>query len=111
MKTIEFNKDYSKLNDKFFTTIRKNDKHIFDNEIVCIKTPTKEFKAICDCFSKIKFKNIPSCLLCKDLDFLPVYTRESPFVHEQALEIIKKIPNYENLTLESFVHLYSFVKV
>lgn len=109
MKVIKFDRDYSKLNNNNFTSIRDHDKHIFNNQIVIIKSPTKEFKAKCISWGRVKFSNIPKNVFINDLEFSPVFTRESLFVHEQALRIIKEI--YPNLNLDSFVYLYNFKKV
>ena len=46
---MKFSKDYSKLNQTFFTTIRKNTRHYrsigIRSRAISIQSPTKEFKA------------------------------------------------------------------
>ncbi len=45
MQVIKFSKDYPKLEDNVFTTIRRYDRYQIDDKVI-IETPTKEFEAI-----------------------------------------------------------------
>ncbi|MDY9922759.1 hypothetical protein [Methanobacterium sp.] len=46
MKTIKFAKDYQKLQDDFFSTIRTPPKELRSGQECLIQTPIREFKAI-----------------------------------------------------------------
>ena len=69
---MKFSKDYSKLDSRIFTTIRKNTHHnrLLGNtgNKIKIQTPTKEFRAYLIAKNKIKKKQITEKLARSDAD-------------------------------------------
>lgn len=67
MKILKFSKDYSKLEDRVFTTIRRYDRYKV-GEIVSVKTPTKQFHVLILHKFKSKAKDLHKEFLCYDTD-------------------------------------------
>lgn len=107
MKTVRFDKHYSKLDDKRFTTIRDHAKDVFRDDIVCIKTPKNNFKARCTLEELMRFKDIPIHILMNDLGIFNTGIDLEP--HEYCLKEMQKI--YPNLKLDNIVFVYYFEKV
>jgi len=98
MKTIKFEKHYSKLDDKEFTTIRTGRKDILD-EIVKIKSPETEFLAKCVNIKYVKMSNINSDLLKKDTD-----TKYASYAMNELRQY------YPKLDWGAYVYVYYFEK-
>lgn len=65
---MKFTKDYSKLDRRIFTTIRKNSSYYMCGMILTIKTPTKEFKARITMSETISKNEITTSLARFDAD-------------------------------------------
>lgn len=109
MKTIKFSKDFKKLENENFTTIRKNDKKYKLHEIVQAKTPTKEFNIEVIGMQVTEFGRIHPVQLCADLDidFNYFYEEQS---YEWLLEQFKPFLG-DDLTVDTVVYFYHFKKV
>ena len=66
MKYIRFSHDYPKLQDECFSTIRRYDKGFEPGDVVLIKKPSMDFKAVVTNKTKIKLSRIPDDVLLKD---------------------------------------------
>ncbi len=108
MKVIKFDKDYKKLENYDFTTIRDHNKEIFLEEIVLIKTPTKSFKAEVTGLAKLPLKDIGCDLIAKDLDLEEEWLNGT-VMFEDLLESLQEI--YHGLTWDSVVFAYSFMRI
>jgi hypothetical protein len=99
MKTIRFSKDFKKLDDPYFPTIRKKSKGLNTGRYYMIKTPTKEFQAILIVQNKVRFCEIPELTLYRDTE---VTSREG------ALEAMREY--YPGLKETDQVMVYWFTK-
>lgn len=109
IETFKFNKDFKKLDEDIFTTIRIHSKDILINEIVCIDSPNKKFNAKLIGVSKRKLHDIHISTLKDDLEvFCHPYSSVAD-CYSECLEGIQKY--YPDLTLDSEVYLYYFKKV
>ena len=94
MKNIKFSQDYSKLNDRVFTTIRRYDRYKV-GETVSVKTPTKKFYALILHKFKCFAKELHEEFLCYDTDTENLV---------EAIKVLnsfykKPINDYEKLTI------------
>lgn len=64
---MKFSREYSKLNDRVFTTIRGYNSYQ-EGQIILIRSPTREFRARILLKTPVKFKEIPEELLQYDTD-------------------------------------------
>jgi hypothetical protein len=108
MKVIKFSKDYTKLENYDFTTIRNKNKNLKLEEIVLIKTPTVEFKAEVTGSCKIPLKDMSCDLIAKDLDSLEQWLNGS-LLYEDLLKSLQVF--YPELTWKSIVFGYSFMRI
>lgn len=99
LKTIKFSKDFSKLDDRYFSTIRKPGKKLRTGNWHPIQTPTRTFKALLIADYTEKLKHVPTRTLTVDTD---TETRE------EALEVLKGF--YPDLSWDSTVRLLWFLK-
>lgn len=67
VKTLKFSHNYSKLNNRSFTTIRRRDKYAVGEKVQVI-TPSKRFYAKIIEKWKAKLRDIPAGLLLRDTD-------------------------------------------
>lgn len=89
MKTIKFDNDFSKLDKDVFSTIRKPNYRIKMGVWHLIKSPSKEFKAMCINKVKVRIGELPEGVLLQDTD---TSTRE------EAMELLRKFyPNLEEI--------------
>ncbi len=65
---IRFSKEYSKLKEKEFTTIRRNTKYYKEDTIYTIRTPKNSFQAKTSTVVKIKKADITNELSLSDAD-------------------------------------------
>jgi hypothetical protein len=100
MKTVKFAKDFKKLDNDNFSTLRLHDKYK-EGEIYKIKTPSKEFQARLMAKDFSKLKEIPNRYLMKDTDTTSYF---------EALKQLHEF--YPNITLQSeVVDLYFTKKI
>ena len=98
MKTIRFAKDYPKLQDNFFTTIRTPPKPLRTGTVCIMKTPTKEFKAILMMKRMHPICEIETSILTVDTD---THSRE------EALAVLREF--YPDLEEKNEVQVLWFV--
>jgi len=98
MKTIKFAKNYKKLQDNFFTTIRTPPKNIRTGQTCIIQSPSEEFKAILARKITLPVKDIETSILTYDTD------TES---RDKALEVLREY--YPHLDEKSEVQVMWFV--
>ena len=67
MKTMKFSKDYTKLDDRVFTTIRRRDKWEA-GETVKVEAPTKNFHAKIIYHCGVMLDDLSTEVLCYDTD-------------------------------------------
>lgn len=108
MKVIKFNKDYKKLENYDFTTIRNRNNEIFLEEIVLIKSPHNEFKAEVTGLAKLPLKDIGFDLIAKDLDLSWEFSYGEVSCGD-LLKVLQEI--YPELTWDSVVFAYSFMRI
>jgi hypothetical protein len=72
MEIIKFAKDFKKLDNDNFSTIRVHDRYN-EGEIYLVKTPTKTFKARLMAKDYSKLKDIPNRFLMEDTDTTTYY--------------------------------------
>ena len=105
MKTINFDKDYRKLKDERFTTIRLNDKGLLLNDTVKIKSPSHSFKAVVTGMYYSRLTQIPAIEIYKDLDITPGYPAKNL---DDCLDILKEY--YPDITIDTCFYYYKFKK-
>ena len=99
---LKFSRDYNKLDDELFTTIRRYDKpHYKEGNVILIKSPHKTFEAIIIMKLKRKLKNIPIDFLLQDTEthsyskamnlFRRFYTNPLNPNEEITILILKKV--------------------
>lgn len=98
MTTIKFAKNYKKLQDNFFTTIRTPPKNLRTGQTCIIQSPSEEFKAILVRKINILVKDIETSVLTYDTD------TES---REEALVVLREY--YPELREDSSVQVLWFV--
>lgn len=108
MKTIRFNKDYKKLENYDFTSIRNKNKDLKLEEIVLIKTPTTEFKAEVTGLCKIPLEYMGYDLISKDLDLYEEWDKNKLWGND-LLKCLQEI--YPEMTWNSIVFGYSFMRI
>lgn len=94
---VEFGKEYPKLFNPFFNTIRKSDKGLSPGQRVVIKTPLRTFKARVAFVEERVLKDLPTSILTYDTDTL---------CRMDALDHLNQY--YPYLTWESVVYLIGF---
>jgi hypothetical protein len=103
MKTVKFFGNYNKkLQNSFFTSIRKPDKKFRSlkrGETVLIKSPVTEFKARVTQMSKVRLCEIPDSIFQEDLGQ----------IGKSAIDEIQEI--YPDLKATDDVLLFYFTKV
>jgi hypothetical protein len=99
METVKFNKDYHKLNNRHFTTIRWTTS-LLEGEKVIIKSPFKKFTAKVTGIGKMQLYKVADSTLTYDTDTL---TRDG------ALEELKKY--YPRITWQTEVYVISFMRL
>jgi len=99
MKLIKFAKDFSKLNDSYFTTIRKQTINLSTGREYLLQTPTQEFSAILIRQHTYKISEISTQTLTQDTDTAS---------REEALEVLREF--YPDLDETSQVKLLHFIK-
>lgn len=98
MKTIRFAKDYPKLNDVFFTSIRTPPKPLRTGTVCFMKTPTKTFKAILVMKRMHRICEIETSILILDTD---THSRD------EALAVLREF--YPDLEEDGEVQMLWFV--
>lgn len=98
MDVIKFAKDFKKLDNDNFSTLRVHDRYK-KGEIYLVKTPTKEFKALLLDKNHYKLKDIPNRCLMQDTDTTTYY---------KAIEQLKEF--YPDLNLNTEVVDLFFAK-
>jgi hypothetical protein len=107
MKIIKFDKDFKKLENKEFTTIRAKDKNLKLHDEVTIKSPNYEFTAEVNCMLYVQLEKVPTHLVCRDLDIdFGYFLAELSYSHllDELREYIPKVD------WEDYVYLYNFQK-
>lgn len=99
MKPIKFARDFSKLTDPYFTTIRKQSINLSTGRQYLLQTPTAEFPAILIRQHTYKISEISTKTLTHDTD------TDS---REEALEVLREF--YPDLDENSQVKLLYFTK-
>ena len=94
MKKLKFSKDWKKLNDPIFTTIRRRT-DLEEGNIIDIISPKKKFKGIVLFRTSIELSKISTSLLTYDTDTL---------IRNEAIKVLnsfyqKEIKDYECVEL------------
>lgn len=110
VKKIKFAKNFKKLDNIIFTTIRTKNKQLKLDELVTIKTPTKSFYAtVIGCkkthlFHEEKLVSIDKQILIDDLDIKN--EKSNDVFKEKVINTLKEF--YPYVTEKSTVYLYTF---
>jgi hypothetical protein len=99
METVKFAEDFPKLQDDFFTTIRRHDKDMEVGRHI-IKTPTEEFEAYLVDIQCEKVMDIPTDLFCYD-------TNTSN--EDEALEKLREF--YPYIRVADYVKIFYFARL
>ena len=105
MKIIKFGKDYPKLDEDIFTSIRMDDKDLKLHDLVTIQTPTSETTVEVVGMEYCRLEQLSLHELTKDTG---VYFGTSIGLWEKILHELRKY--YPKLRWDSMIYFYKFSK-